>query len=117
MYRDQYPGEKPGENDPLMQIDIRKVAEKLKCKPHLLFGFLYYHLEHKYGYPTGENTRVSLFAMKFGDKMHGVNYPYLAAILSGHNESRKKYIWTLGISVFALILSVASIIAQVITSK
>jgi hypothetical protein len=117
MYEASYPGERPGENDPFVAIDIHAVSAKLNCKPHLLFGYLYYLLEHKYRYKTGENTYVSLFAPKAGNMRHAVNYPYLAAILAGHDQEQSKYRWSLIFSVLALALSICAIIAQLASSK
>jgi len=37
-------------NDPFVPIDVRAVASRLKTKPELLFGRLYYHLESKHRY-------------------------------------------------------------------
>ena len=47
MYEASYPGSKSdsgrGENDPYIAIDASRIAERLECKPELLFGRLYYH--------------------------------------------------------------------------
>jgi hypothetical protein len=44
MYEPSYPGARPGENDPYVAVDLAAVAARLRCKPELLFGRLYYHL-------------------------------------------------------------------------
>ena len=121
MYESEYPGIPPGsvrgENDPYISIDVRAVAERLGCKPELLFGYLYYHLDAKHRYKTGENTSVHLFALKVGEKRHGVNYPYLAALLANHDLEHRRQLWSLGLSVLALALSAGAIIAQIATAK
>jgi hypothetical protein len=43
MYEPSYPGARPGENDPYVAVDLAAVAARLRCKPELLFGRLYYH--------------------------------------------------------------------------
>ncbi|MFN2338610.1 MAG: hypothetical protein ABR544_06510, partial [Gammaproteobacteria bacterium] len=52
LYEPQYPGSDTpgtkGKNDPYMPIDLNAVAEKLKCRPEMIFGRLYYHLDSKY---------------------------------------------------------------------
>jgi hypothetical protein len=116
IYESVYPGKKPGENDPFISIDVESVAEKLGCKPHLLFGFLYYYLEHKHRYQTGPNSYVTLFAVQAGNSRHAVNFPYLAAILSAHDQEHSKFQWSLGVSLVALALSVGAIIAQLVTA-
>jgi hypothetical protein len=117
MYEESYPSAKPGENDPFIAIDINAVSAKLNCKPQLLFGYLYYFLEHKYHHKTGENTYVSLFAPTAGNMRHAVNYPYLAAILAGHDQEQSKYRRSLILSLVALALSVGAIIAQFVATK
>ena len=113
MYESSYPGVKRdssgGENDPYLAIDVPAVAEKLQCKPELLFGRLYYHLDFKHRYKQENGALVYLFYLKLGDKRHAVHFPYLAAILAGHDQEHRKQLWSLGISVVALVLSVASL--------
>ena len=113
MYESSYPGVKRdssgGENDPYLAIDVPAVAEKLQCKPELLFGRLYYHLDFKHRYKQENGALVYLFCLKLGDKRHAVHFPYLAAILAGHDQEHRKQLWSLGISVVALVLSVASL--------
>ena len=110
MYDSTYPGKNPGENDPYLAIDVRKVADKLGCKPHLLFGYLYYYLERKYRYETAPNTFVHLFAMQVGQLHHAVNFPYLAAILAAEKQEHSKYRWSIGISVAAFVVSVIALV-------
>jgi len=120
-YESAYPGIPAGavrgENDPYMAIDIPAIAKKLRCKPELLFGYLYYHLDAKHRYQTGENTFVHLFAIKAGDKHHGVNFPYLAALLADHNLEHRRQLWSVALSILALALSAAAVLAQVLTAK
>jgi hypothetical protein len=84
---------------------------------HILFGYLYYHLDHKYRYSSGENSSVHLFAPKAGELRHAINLPYLAAILAGQDQEHSKFIWSLGVSLVALALSVGAIVAQLVTAK
>ena len=116
-YPDILPGAARGNNDPYLPIDVRAVAEKLKCKPELLFGYLYYHLDAKHRYRTGENAHVHLFALQVGNKRHGVNFPYLAALLANHDLEHRRQLWSLALSIVAVALSAAAIIAQVVTAK
>jgi hypothetical protein len=121
MYEPSYPGIPVGggrgENDPYISIDVKEVAKELKCKPELLFGFLYYHLDAKHRYKQGENTSVHLFALKVGEKRHGVNFPFLAALLANHDLEHRRQLWSVGISLLALALSAGAIVAQIVTSK
>jgi len=119
MYESKYCAEaKPLSLQQVMfEIDFDAVSKKLGCNKYLLFGYLYYHLDHKYRYPTGENAYVHLFAPAAGDLRHVVNFPYLAAILAALDQEHSKFTWSLGVSLVALALSVGAIIAQLISSK
>lgn len=101
----------------MVAIDIETVAKKLRCDKHILFGYLYYHLDHKYRYNSGESSSVHLFAPQAGKLGHAINLPYLAAILAGQDQEHSKFIWSLAVSLVALSLSVGAIIAQVVTAK
>jgi hypothetical protein len=117
MYESSYPGERPGIGETLIPINIRAVAEGLGCKPELLYGYLYYHLDHKHRYASGENAHVHLFTSQAGGLRHAVNFPYLAAILAAQDQEHSKYRWSLGVSLVALALSVGAIVAQLVTAK
>ena len=62
MYAGSFPVEGPSVGKVMVAIDIESVAKKLVCDKHILFGYLYYHLDHKYQYSSGENSSVHLFA-------------------------------------------------------
>ncbi len=117
MYESLFPMEGPTVGKVMIAIDIDAVAEKLRCDKHILFGYLYYHLDHKYRYSTGENSYVHLFAPTAGELRHAINLPYLAAILAGQDQEHSKFAWSLGVSLVALALSVGAIIAQLIAAK
>lgn len=117
MYETSFPIDGSSVGKVMVAIDIEAVAKKLGCDKHILFGYLYYHLDHKYRYSTGENSYVHLFAPKAGELRHAINLPYLAAILAGQDQEHSKFIWSLGISLVALALSVGAIVAQLITAK
>lgn len=117
MYEASFPVEGKSAGKVMVAIDIEAAAKKLKCDKHILFGYLYYHLDHKYRYSTSENVFVHLFAPKAGELRHAINLPYLAAILAGQDQEHSKFIWSLGVSLVALALSVGAIIAQLITAK
>lgn len=121
MYESSYPGKEPGDargkNDPHLPIKVHDVAIRLGCSPEMLFGRLYYHLDAKYRYTQDNDAQVNLFSLKVGSQMHCVNFPYLAAVLAEKDDEHKRQLWSLGVAIAALVLSVASIIAQVITAK
>lgn len=116
MYDSDYPGSAPGENDPYIAIDVFKVAEELKCKPQLIFGYLYYHMDAKYKYKTAENVFTHLFTLNVGDKHHAINFPFMAAILANHNLEFRRQAWSIGLSLFALVLSAGAIVAQLVAT-
>src|SRR3990172_8466373 len=119
MYESVYPGKESGEvrgkNDPYLPIKVSEVASRLGCIPEMLFGRLYYHLDAKYRYKQDDGAQVHLFSIQVGSERHCVNFPYLAAVLAEKDEEHARQLWSLGLSIAALVLSVASIIAQVVT--
>ena len=121
LYAPAYPGKDPGEargkNDPYLPINAHEVAARLNCSPEMLFGRLYYHLDAKHRYTQDNNAKVHLFSLKVGSEMHCVNFPFLAAVLAERDEEHKRQLRSLGLAIAALALSMASIIAQVITAK
>jgi hypothetical protein len=93
-------------------IDIRQIASLLKTDPDLLFGRLYYHLDHKYRYRQDDGSNVHLFSLRIGSDMHCVNFPYLAAILSDKNVEHSRTLWALGLSIAAFIVSLAPFLSD-----
>jgi hypothetical protein len=121
MYRDAYPGREPGEargkSDPYLPIVVTDVATRLGCLPELLFGRLYYHLDAKYRYEQDDGAKVHLFSLMVGSERHCVNFPYLAAVLAEKDEEHSRQLWSVWLSIAALVLSIAAIVAQVVTAK
>lgn len=114
MHRSSFPVEGNDIGQVMVEIDVVAIANRLRCDRHILFGYLYSHLDHKYRYKSSEDSYVRLFAPRAGDLRHAINFPYLAAILGGLDQEHSKFIWSLGVSLVALALSVGAIIAQVI---
>lgn len=118
MYEDNYPGEKlgaKGVNDPFVPVDLRAVAARLETKPELLFGRLYYDLDPKHRYKQDNGAEVNLFLLNVEDKGHSVHFPYLSAILAGHDQEHRKQLWSISFSVLALVVSVASLIINLLS--
>lgn len=98
-------------------IDVTKIAVSLSTDPHVLFGRLYYHLDHKYSYKQDDGGLVHLFAFKVGDDLHCINYPYLAAVLSEQDNEHQRNLWALWLSSAALLLSVVAIVVNALKIK
>ena len=99
------------------QSKFMMLLHALAVRPRCYSVRLYYHLDAKYRYTQDNDAQVNLFSLKVGSQMHCVNFPYLAAVLAEKGEEHKRQLWSLGFAIAALVLSVASIIAQVITAK
>jgi len=118
-YSSAYPGPAPEgggrpPNDPFVPVDLRAVAVKLNVQPELLFGRLYYHLEAKHRYQQSSGAWVNLFLLDIQRKGHSVNFPYLAALLAGHDQEHRKQLLSLCFSLIAIGLSLASLIVSVL---
>ncbi|MDO9050976.1 MAG: hypothetical protein Q7U70_05755 [Methylotenera sp.] len=116
MYLPHYPfePEKGSIGQVFIPIDMEAVANHLGTNKYLLFGYLNSYIDHKYRHRTGENSFIHLFTPVAGKMNNAVNFPYLAAILAGHDQERSKFAWSLGVSLIALALSVGAIIAQLV---
>lgn len=117
MYEPFFPVEGQNIGNVMVAIDIEAVAKKLSTDKHVLFGYLYYHLDHKYRYQTGENSYVHLFVLQVDGLHHAINLPYLAAVLAAQDQEHSKFAWSLGVSLVALALSMGAIIAQLVSSQ
>ncbi len=114
-YSVDYPGNefeegKPGPNDPHIEIDIPLIARKLGCRPELLHGILYFHLNDKYGYEDRDKVFVRMFEKKVEAetnciKTNCINFPYLASKLAALEEEHRKMLLTRWISIMSIIIS------------
>ena len=96
-------------------IDLEKIAAQLGIDEDIIFGRLYYDLENRYGYKTGDNVAVSFFAMKVGGDRHAINFPYMSSVLAVLREENRKYriattmaFISLGISIISFTISIFS---------
>jgi len=114
MYNASYPHDtgNPGIG-PYVFIDVRAVADRLNCKPDIVFGRLYYHLDEEYRYLRDDGAHVNLFHMNLAEKGHAVHFPYLVAILAGLEQEHRRQFWALAFSVLALVVSIASLITNI----
>jgi len=92
-----------------MPIDIERIAHDLRVDQDLVFGRLYYHLEHKYGYKQSDGVNVYFFALRIGDDIHCVNFPFMAAVLADLQDQSRKHNWAIWIAVGSLIVSAVSV--------
>lgn len=121
-YALDYPGNefkegKPGPNDPHIEIDIPLIAKKLDCRPELLHGILYFHLNDKYGYEEREKVFVRIFEKSAGEKKNCINFPYLASKLAYLEEEHRKMIITRLLSIAAIIISCCALGARVLGAE
>jgi hypothetical protein len=91
-------------------IDLDTIADKLGVDADIVFGRLYYHLNHKHGYRKDDGSYVHLFTPVAGKDRHCVNFPLVASVLADLKQENEKFWWATIIAVFSLIVSVASII-------
>jgi hypothetical protein len=110
-----YTNESPSRNTKIyLPIDISEVADKLKVDGDVVFGRLYYHLENKYGYKNEDDSKISFFALKAGNDLHCVNFPYLASVLAELRDKQKEYRTGTVIALFSLCISIVSLIVSLL---
>jgi len=96
----------------LVPIDNKKIAKHLGSEPDIIFGRLYYHLEQKYGY-SRDNAKIHFFALKAGDDIHCINFPYMVSVLADLKHENKKYWLSTTISIIALTVSFVAVTVSV----
>jgi len=100
-----------------MPIDIEKVAQDLDIDEDIVFGRLYYHLEHKYGYKQDDGTSVSFFGLKIGDDIHCVNFPLMASVLADLQDQSLKHNVAIWIAVASLFVSALSVLIAILLNR
>lgn len=92
-------------------IDIIKVAKKFKTTNNIIFGRLYYGMNHKYGYEKIENgskVQVPVFAPKCGEIKDAINLPMLISVIAGLQEQLSLFTKTLIVSIVGVLIALAS---------
>lgn len=102
-------GKKTRETKGYVPIDCKRVAKKLRVDPDIVFGRLYYHLENKHGYKQPDGSKVHFFSRQVGKDEKCVNFPMLASVLAGLQADHSKFLWSLGLSITAITISLVSL--------
>lgn len=100
----------------MVPIDIPAIANEFKVDVDIVFGLLYYHLDHKYRYSEGDAS-VRLFVKQAGADRDCVHFPYLSSILSELRNEEQKYqtaTWLAGLS---LIVSIVALYVSLFFGK
>ncbi len=104
--------EKNRSSKAFVPVDIVLIAKGFDVDADVIFGRLYYHLEHKYGYSNdGGKTKVSLF----NAADNSIHFPYLSSILADLRNEDKKYLRAITFSIISATVSGISLILSLIT--
>ena len=95
-------------------IDIDKIGQSLNIDSDIIFGRLYYHLNNKYTYEK-DGATIDFFALRQGNDIHLIQFPYMASILAEQRAEAKKHYSNLWISIFSLVIAVVSIAISIFT--
>ncbi|WP_136526308.1 hypothetical protein [Geomonas ferrireducens] len=93
-------------------IDIRQIATDLETDPYILFGRLYYHLDHKYRYTQEDGSLVFLFLFSAGEDIqarHSIHFPYLASVVSEKTVEDTRSKTAIVLSLLSLGVAIASL--------
>jgi hypothetical protein len=94
-------------------IDIAEIARDLSVDKDIVFGRLYYHLEHKWAYQQDDRSNVHFFALSVGDDKHCINFPLMASVLADLQDQAVKHNTAIWIAVVSLIVSVVSVVISI----
>src|SRR4051794_13150774 len=92
-----------GSRSAMFPIDISSIAQQLGVDAEIVFGRLYFHLDHKYGH-----EKVHLFSPVSGDKNDAINFPFLSSIVADLREQERTRNLTTYLSIASLIISLLS---------
>lgn len=95
-------------------VDIESLASELGVDSDIVFGRLYYHLEHKYGYDDDRGTHTPFFTLAIGTDHHCINFPYLASVLASLRQEDRKFRIATSIAVISLVISVTSFVLSIL---
>ena len=93
-------------------IDLPNLASHFRVDVDIVFGRLYYYLDHKFGRIQPDGSRISLFTPKASDDLNCVNFPLLGAALAQLREEREKHLWTLTLSITSIVISVVALVVS-----
>jgi len=110
-------GDKSRSTKIYVPIDIQQIAQDLKVDADIIFGRLYYHLEHKYGYKQDDGSSVHFFSLCVGSDVRCVNFPLMASVLADFREQSRKYTIATFIAVVALVISIGSIVISILRQE
>ena len=95
-------------------IDIQQIANDLGVDEDIVFGRLYYHLEHKYGYKQDDGTSVPFFSLRVGDDVHCMNFPLMASVLADIQDQSWKHSIAIYIALASLFVSAVSVVIAIL---
>jgi hypothetical protein len=90
-------------------INCKMIAKELDVDGDIVFGRLYYHLEHKYGYKQEDGTKVHFFTLGVETDRHCVNFPLLASVLAGLEDESRKFQIATYTSALAVVVAVIAL--------
>ena len=94
-------------------IDIELIARELSVDPDLVFGRLYYHLEHKYGYDDASGSHTPFFEIAIAGDHHCINFPYLASVLASLRDEDRKFRVATTTAVVSPLIAIVSLLLSI----
>ena len=95
-------------------VDSKLIGGQLVVDPNIVFGRLYYHLDHKHGYTKSDGTLVHFFALRVGGDVQCVNFPLLASVLADLRDDDRRQLKTRRIAWASLAIAIASVAIYVV---
>jgi hypothetical protein len=103
-------------------LDLQEIATHFKIDLNILFGRLYYHLDHQYGYQK-DNVHVPFFRNEANGEVYDlqtkemvkkrevdlIHFPYLAAVIANLREEKKRYLTTTWVAIVSVAISLLAI--------
>lgn len=118
QYFEEYEKNKENREAPIfVSVDLESIAVQLKSEKDIIFGRLYYYIDHKFSYiketATSQGTEkitVCLFRHCGMEEPDMVNFPLLASILAGMEEETDWRVRNAALSIIACGISIGTIL-------
>ena len=101
-------------NKTFVPLDLEALATDLGMDTDVLFGRLYYHLNHRFAYKEDGGAEVNLFAIRIGGDAHCIHFPYMVSILADLRDHNRKYRTATTIAAISIVLSILSVLISIL---
>ncbi len=95
-------------------IDIQRLSREFGIDADILFGRLYYVLDHRHGYKREDGSTVPFFTRQAGEDINAVHFPMLASVLAEMREEADRFRLATLISGVSAIIAISAVAVSIL---